>query len=202
MGRSQGDGGVLRGGRGPHLQRCRHRVAHIDGVGGQRQIHLGDDHGGVHGNRNGVSTDLVACGGRHGGGAHAHSLHHAAVAHGKHAAVIGEVDDGVGAVAGAHRGRQLLGLAQQHVGRIGAGLNALGRHAVVAVPGQRHGGAGRAMPPASRQSSAAPRARVFTVDFMVRVPLWVLKMERRIQRRKRCPHQRNSTPRASIAYSK
>ena len=34
--------------------------------------------------------------------------------------------------------------------------------------------AGRAMPPASRQSSAAPRARVFAVDFMVRVPLWVL----------------------------
>ena len=155
IGRSQGDGGVLRGGRGPHLQRCRHRVAHIDGVGGQRHIHLGDDHGGVHGNRNGVSTDLVACGGRHGGGAYAHSLHHAAVAHGKHAAVIGEVDDGVGAVAGAHRGRQLLGLAQQHVGRIGAGLNALGRHAVVAVPGQRHGGAGQGHGSRCRQGHAA-----------------------------------------------
>ncbi len=102
-----------------------------------------------------IIVDTYGGYGRHGGGAHAHSLHHAAVAHGKHAAVIGEVDDGVGAVAGAHRGRQLLGLAQQHIGRIGAGLNALGRHAAVAVPGQRHGGAGQGHGSRCRQGHAA-----------------------------------------------
>ena len=130
----QGDGGVVGSRAGAHLQRSRHRVAHIDGVGGKSKIHLGNDHGRIHGNHDGVGADLVAgcCG--NGGSANAHSLYHAAAAYGQHAAVVGQKDHRVGAVTGLDHGGQLLGSAQQHIGRVAAGGNALGRD--VLGPGQ------------------------------------------------------------------
>ena len=124
----QGDGGVVGGGGGAHLQGSRHRVAHIDGVGGEGKVHLGHDHGGVHRHHDGVGADLVAGGCCNGGGANAHSLYHAAAAYSKHAAVIGQKDHSVGAVTGLDHGGQLLGSAQQHIGRVAAGGNALGGH--------------------------------------------------------------------------
>ena len=117
----QGDGGVVGGGGGAHLQRSRHRVAHIDGVGGEGKVHLGHDHGGVHGHHDGVGADLVAGGCCNSGGANAHSLYHDAAAYSKHAAVIGQKDHSVSAVTGLDHGGQLLGSAQQHIGRQTAG---------------------------------------------------------------------------------
>ena len=124
----QGDSGVVGSRAGAHLQRSRHRVAHIDGVGGEGKVHLGHDHGGVHGYHDGVGADLVAGCCRNGGSANAHSLYHAAAAYGQHAAVIGQKDHRVGAVTGADHGGQLLRSAQQHIGRVTAGGNALGGH--------------------------------------------------------------------------
>ena len=137
IGRGQGDGGIVGSRSRPHLQLCRDRVANIDGVGGKGKVHLGNDHGRIHGDNDGVGTDLVACGSGDAGGAYAHSLHDTGVAHGQNGSIVRDKDNRVGRVARTHHRRQLLRGTQQHVGGIAAGLNAFGRH--VLIP--RHGNA-------------------------------------------------------------
>ena len=165
IGRSQGDGGVLRGGRGPH-------PAAMPTPGASTQMVLEDSARSISvtimaESMETGSTDLAACGGRSRWRClHAHSLHHAAVAHGKHTAVIGEVDDGVGA-AGAHWATAagfepnsiLKNRCRPQCSRHDERCCRCSRAATRRCrSGARHD-AGRAMPPASRQSSAAPRAR-------------------------------------------
>ena len=60
----------------------------INGVGGKGKVHLGNDHGRIHGDNDGVGTDLVASGSGDADGAYAHSLHDTGVAHGQNGTIV------------------------------------------------------------------------------------------------------------------
>ena len=137
VGRGQGDGGIIGGRGGPHLQLCRYRVADINGIGGQRKIHFGHDHGGIHGDHDGVSTDLIAGSSCDTSSTHTHGLYNTGVAHGQDGGIVRYIDHRIGRVAGTHHRGQLLRRTQQHIGGIAAGFNAFGRY--ILIP--RHGNA-------------------------------------------------------------
>ena len=174
--------GVIRRAGRQHAQRQGSGLADSDGAGGQRDVHLLDDHGFIQLGGDGVDAAHAVCAGDDLRRADAHRLRHALRRHVHDGAVVGDKSYrgfacGLG---GQNDRRKLLLRPHRHGGGVSAGLDALHSRR---GPGQREGSGrvqgtgcrGRKRGAGGQQAQqSGAHGQHFQVQFHSFVPLWAL----------------------------